>query len=300
MTRSAAQRIAIGSILVAAVGFGLKLCAWWLTGSVALMSDALETVVNVVGAVAVFGAVRYAARPADDGHPFGHHKAENLSAVIEGLFIVIAAGVIFWQALVALRAAEPAAVYDPLGLSVSIAALGLNLFWALHLLRQGRRLGSPALEANGTHLMSDVWTTFGVLGGIGLVLLTGWTALDPILAMLVAVHILREGAGVIRKSVGGLMDEAATPSEQAAILAIIRTTGGGALQAHDLRTRRAGATLFAEFHLVVARDMTVGAAHDICDRIEAAIERDFPNVNVTIHVEPDSKLKTGGVALSSD
>ncbi|NRB33790.1 MAG: cation transporter [Rhodobacteraceae bacterium] len=287
--------LAAGSIAVALIGLGLKLLAFGLTGSVALFSDAMESLVNVAGAVMAWGAIRYAARPADADHPFGHHKSENVSALVEGLFVILAAGLILWEAVPKLWAPEPAA-YVPLGFAAAGAAALLNLVWAQILLRRGRAKRSPALQASGTHLMGDVWTTLGVLLGLGLVMLTGWQALDPLLAILVALNILREGAAVVRQSADGLMDGAASALERDEIETAIRGAMDGALQAHGLKTRHAGRALFVEFHLVVPTDMTVGTAHDICDRIEAAIEARLPEAQTTIHVEPAAQVEADGLA----
>ena len=181
------------------------------------------------------------------------------------------------------------------GLLVSGAAMVLNLVWAQVLIRVGRARRSPALRANGQHLMSDVWTTIGVLAGLALVMLTGWRLLDPLLAILVALHILREGWKVIFASAGDLMDSAADAEDHATIEAAVRASSHGALQVHDLRTRRAGKVLFIEFHLVVSRDMSVGRAHEICDAMEAAISAALPGARTTIHVEPEELLESAGL-----
>ena len=228
-TRLTASQIASGTIAVSVLVLVLKLAAWALTGSVALFSDAMESLVNVSAAVLAWFAVRYAERPADDGHPFGHHKAEYFSAVIEGIMIILAAVLIVDQAIAALVTGATADL-SPLALAVNGLALAINLLWAQVLLRAGSRLSSPAFAAGGRHLMSDVWTSAGVMAGLVLVLLTGWRLLDPILALLVAVNILREGLHVVSVSVDGLMDKAASPEEQDKIRAVILGSGGGALQ----------------------------------------------------------------------
>ncbi|NIZ15570.1 cation diffusion facilitator family transporter, partial [Phaeobacter sp. HF9A] len=238
-TRLTAQQIASGTIVVSVLVMALKLGAWRLSGSVALFSDAMESLVNVSAAVLAWFAVRYAQRPADDGHPFGHHKAEYFSAVVEGIMIILAAVLIVDQAISAMVNRADAEL-TPLALAVNAVALVINGIWAQVLLRAGARLSSPAFAAGGRHLMSDVWTSAGVMVGLLLVLLTGWSLLDPVLALLVAVNILREGLHVVSESVDGLMDKAATPEEQEKIHAVILGSGGGALQIHDIRTRRAG------------------------------------------------------------
>ncbi len=288
------ERLALGSIVVSLLVLGLKLLAWRMTGSVALYSDALESLVNVGGAALALIAVRYAQRPADRGHPYGHHKAEYFSAVAEGIMIVVAALLIVHQALAVLSASDLSEL-GPVGLAVNALAMVINLAWARVLITWARRHHSPAMAASGRHLMSDVWTSVGVLAGLLLALLTGWAILDPLLAIIVALNILREGLQVIQSSIGGLMDSAADPAEQAQIEETIHAAAIGALQAHDIRTRRAGQALFVEFHLVVSGAMSVAASHEICDGIEAALQAQIPGINTTIHVEPDSKLEPDGL-----
>ncbi|MBY6068609.1 cation diffusion facilitator family transporter [Leisingera aquaemixtae] len=293
--RLSAEQLATGSILIALSVMALKVAAWMMTGSVALLSDALESLVNIGGAVMAWFAVRYAQRPPDAGHPYGHHKAEYFSAVIEGILIVIAALVILHEAISALTRASDAD-WGAAGMGVNALAMLVNLAWARVLLRAGGRLKSPALSAGGRHLMSDVWTSAGVLAGLGLALATGWAVLDPLLALLVGVNILREGWLVIAASVNGLMDTAAPEGERARIEEIIHRTANGAMQVHGLKTRRAGRALFVEFHMVVDGAMTVRAAHDICDRLEAALRAAIPGMQVVIHVEPEHKLEPAGIA----
>ena len=291
-----AERLALGTILVAIAVLALKLLAWRLTDSVALMSDALESLVNVGGAIMAWMAVHYAKRPADAGHPFGHYKAEYFSAVIEGIMIIIAALLIVQQSVQALGNLGATADWGRAGLLVNGIALVLNLIWARVLIRCGGGLNSPALIAGGRHLMSDVWTSVGVLLGLVLALVTGWTILDPLLALFVAVNILREGYGVVASSVNGLMDSAAPEEERARIEGLLHHAATGALQVHGLKTRRAGVALFVEFHMVVDGAMTVQASHMICDTIEEAIQQAFPEAQVIIHVEPEHKLEPSGIA----
>jgi len=295
-TMSRTVRIAAGSVGVAILVLGLKLGAWGLTGSVALLADALESVVNVAAALAALLAVHYAAMPPDANHPYGHTKAEYVSAVVEGALIVIAAVAILheaWGALAAPRAPDQAGY----GLAVSALATAINAGWAMVLFRQARVGRSPALRADGRHLMSDVVTSGGVILGVGLVALTGILWLDPLLAALTALNILWSGGRLIRESLGGLMDEAVEPDLLARIRAAVATSAEGAIEAHDLRTRHAGRLTFIEFHLVVPGEMRVDAAHDICDRIEAALRSEIEGATITIHVEPDGKAKHRGVLV---
>ncbi|MDE4062986.1 cation diffusion facilitator family transporter [Phaeobacter gallaeciensis] len=291
-----ASQLALGSIAISLIVLALKLVAWWVTGSIALFSDALESLVNVGGAFLAWLAVRYASRPADAGHPFGHHKAEYFSAVAEGIMIIIAAFLILEQSIYALMRPIAPADWGMAGLWINAVAMVANLLWARLLIGRGGALRSPALVAGGRHLMSDVWTSVGVLFGLGLALWTGWSWLDPALALIVAVNILREGHGVVASSVNGLMDSAAPPDEREEIEEIIHRSAEGALQVHGLKTRRAGTALFVEFHMVVAGMMTVRAAHDICDRVEDAIRAELPEAKVNIHVEPEHKLEKTGIS----
>ena len=286
----------MGSVAVALVVLGLKAVAWWLTGSVALLADALESIVNVAAAAAALAAVRYSALPADANHPYGHAKAEYFSAVLEGVLIVVAALLILNEAWGALQA--PRAPEQPgLGLAVSAVASGVNAAWALVLMRRGRALRSPALIADGRHLWSDVVTSVGVIAGVGLVVLTGVLWLDPLLAALTAGNILFSGFRLLRESVGGLMDEAVPPPTLDRIRRIVAREAEGAIEAHDLRSRHAGRFTFLEFHLVVPGAMTVRESHDICDRIEGALKAELENAVITIHVEPEGKAKHKGVPV---
>ncbi len=288
--------MAIGSIAVGLVVLGLKLAAWRVTGSAALFSDAAETVVNVAAAGVAWLALRLAARPADANHPYGHDKAEFFAAVIEGSLIVLAAALIVeqaWQSYL-----HPAPLEQGmLGLGLNAISSVINVLWAARLLQAGRRLRSPALLADGRHLISDVVTSAGVLVGVGLVLATGIIWLDPVVAVAAAGYVLVSGILVIKGSVGGLMD--AAPAEE--IVRRIRTIVGeqaqGAIEAHDLRTRHAGRLTFLEFHLVVPGTMAVQDAHAICDRIEAALKAEMDGLMITIHVEPEGKAKHHGILV---
>lgn len=292
------RRIAAWSIFVAFAVMALKFVAWRLTGSVALYSDALESIVNVIAAVIAWYAIRVSHAPADAEHPHGHHKAEYLSAVIEGVLIVIAALLIFREAVLML--AHPAELAAPaLGLGINAAAAVINGLWAWLLVSMGRRGRSPSLEADGRHILTDVITSFGVIAGLALAILTGWLVLDPLLAILVGLNIVWQGWRVINSSVQGLMDRAAPLEEHVHIRDIISANSKGALEVHDLKTRIAGRATFIEFHLVVDAQMTVADSHVICDRIEEALKAEIPSVRVIIHVEPEdeAKLPAGSTAV---
>lgn len=290
--------LAFWSIVVAFVVLGLKLLAWLITGSVALYSDALESIVNVIASAAAFWAIRISHKPADQDHPFGHHKAEYLSAVLEGVLIVVAAMLILnevwrtWQ--------NPAPLEQPwMGLAVNGLATLLNAVWAWLLISSGRSARSPALVADGKHILTDVVTSVGVFIGLVGAVYTGWRFLDPALAVIVALNILWQGWHVIGSSMSGLMDRAVEMDEHMRIRDIISANSKGAQEVHDLRTRIAGRATFIEFHMVVDADMSVGDSHVICDRIEDALKAEIPSVRVTIHVEPDNeaKLPKGTVAV---
>ncbi len=286
------QRLAFWSISVAFVVMGLKALAWYVTGSVALLSDALESIVNVIAALVAFAAIRYSNKPADGDHQFGHHKAEYLSAVIEGVMIVVAALLIVREAAGQLLA--PTMFEDPgLGLSVNLVAAAVNAIWAWLLIRTGKEHNSPALTADGRHILSDVVTSVGVFVGLLLVLATGYAILDPIMALLVAANILYQGWKVTVHSLDGLMDRAVSPEEEDAIKQAIAANAEGSLGVHDLRSRRAGPAVFVDFHLVVAKDMPVGDAHKICDRIEDAIHAVITGASIAIHVEPEGEVAHG-------
>jgi cation diffusion facilitator family transporter len=283
-------RIALGSIGVSIVVLALKGLAWWVTGSAALFSDALESIVNVAAAVMALGAIRLSAQPPDANHPYGHAKAELFAAAVEGGMIVTAAVLILQHAWFSFR--HPAPLHTPWrGIGINAAATLLNLGWAWFLLRRGRAARSPALLAEGRHLVTDVVTSAGLAVGLGLALATGVLRLDPALAALVAVYILCSGAVLARDSLGGLMDEAPHLEVVQRIESLVAGHAAGALQAHDIRTRLAGRQTFLQFHLVVPGSMTVLEAHEICDRIEAGISAAMPQVVTTIHVEPDGKAK---------
>jgi len=284
------RRLAFWSIIVAFAVLGLKFAAWWLTGSVALFSDALESIVNVVASTVAFYAIGVSQLPPDANHPFGHHKAEYFSAVTEGVLIVVAALLIFREAALALI--EPQPLDAPaLGLAVNMVATALNAVWAWLLVSTGRRERSPALVADGKHLWSDVVTSAGVFAGLVLALSTGWFWLDPALAIVVAANILWQGWLLVRSSVQGLMDVALDDNDLTRIRRIVEENSGEALEFHDVKSREAGRARFLEFHLVVPSDMTVETSHEICDRIEDALISAMPGLRVTIHVEPAHKAK---------
>lgn len=290
------QRIAFGSIGVGLAVLILKGVAWWITGSAALYSDALESVINVATAVLTVVALRYADKPADAGHPYGHDKVEYFAAVIEGVLVVLAALSILSHAWFVWRHARPIDV--PLqGIGLNAVATLVNFSWAFLLAREGARAHSPALSADATHLRTDVVTSAGVIVGVLATVFAGVPWLDPLVAALVAVYVFISGSRILRASVGGLMDEAPSTEVLERIRGVVASHASGALEAHDLRTRVTGRHIFLEFHLVVPGEMRVADAHAICDRIEEALRAEIDNLVVTIHVEPEAKAKQHGVLV---
>jgi cation diffusion facilitator family transporter len=286
----------MGSLAIGLTVLALKALAAWLTGSIALYSDALESVVNVATAIVALAAVRLAERPADAVLPYGYGKAEYFSAVIIGVFIAVAALLIFneaWRGFIDPHPFNP----DPWALGMSVAATIMNGAWAYFLIRTGARERSPSLSADGRHLATDVVSTVGVLIGVLLAIATGYARLDSILAAFVGLAILWSGWRLIRESVIGLMDVSVDPKRLAAIRDVISTNAEGAIEAHDIRTRQSGRFTFIEFHLVVAGSMSVEMAHAICDRIEAKLRETVGDAQITIHVEPEEKAKHSGIVV---
>jgi cation diffusion facilitator family transporter len=276
------------SLAVGVLVFLLKWWAYWLTDSVALYSDALESVVNIIGAAVATWAVWVARRPASRAYPYGYAKAEYFSAVLEGTLIIIAAFAIIhaaWE-----RLYSPVALQSGLGLVVSLVATLVNAALAGYLLQIAKKHHSPALRADGLHIFSDVITSLGVLFGIGLAWWSGLWILDPLLAIVVALNILWMGGHLLRSSIGSLMDEGLSHQELLSLQTTLTQAMAGALQIHNLKTRRAGATTFVEFHLVVSAEMRVKEAHEICDRLEHALQALSQGTEVTIHVEPEDEV----------
>ncbi len=283
-------KLAIGSFFIGILVLIIKYIAFAVTGSVALYSDALESIVNIVAALAVILAVHYSAKPADKRHQYGHYKAEYLSAIVEGLFVIGTALIVFYEAYKAYFL--PRGIDVPfLGICINGVATAINGIWAVILIRYGKKYRSPAIKADGEHIYSDFLSSVGVAIGVALAVLTGYLILDVILAVLVAFNILWSGFKLVKESVDGLMDAAPVVQEIEAIEKIIDKKSKGSIEWHDLKVRRAGWVLFIDFHLVVARSMTVGEAHRICDRIEEAIAMKFEHAETNIHVEPEEKAK---------
>jgi cation diffusion facilitator family transporter len=273
------------SIAAAVATIALKLTAWALTGSVGLLSDAAESGVNLVAALVAMAALRWAVKPADEEHAYGHAKAEYFSAGVEGTLILIAAAGIAVTAVARLLDPQPLESIG-LGLAVSVAASVINLAVGLALLRTGRRERSITLEADGKHLLTDVWTSAGVILGVAGVALTGWDRLDPIVALAVAVNILVAGGGLLRRSAGGLMDRALEEPDLEAIRATLAEFERDGARFHAVRTRQAGSRRFVSLHVLVPGAWTVQRGHDLVERVESQLCERLPGASVFTHLEP--------------
>lgn len=283
--RASLKRFAWLSIAAAIVTIALKALAYLLTGSVGLLSDALESLVNLAGALLALSMLSLAARPADANHAYGHGKAEYFSSGVEGGLILIAAASIAVAAVERLLHPRPLEQLG-LGLGISVLASAVNLGVGLILMRAGRRYESVTLEANAHHLMTDVWTSVGVLIGVAAVAVTGWLWLDPVVALAVAANIVRTGVRIVGASVHGLMDTALPDAEQALIVATLERHVTGELRYHALRTRRAGPRRFVSVHVLVPGDWTVDRGHELLERIEADLRAALPMMSVFTHLEP--------------
>ncbi len=283
--RASLTRFAWLSIAAALITIVLKAVAYFLTGSVGLLSDALESIVNLVGALMALTMLTIAARPEDDEHAYGHSKAEYFSSGVEGSLIMVAAISIGYAAIQ--RLLVPKALEQiGLGLIVSVVASLVNLGVALVLLRASRDYESITLKANAQHLLTDVWTSAGVLVGVGAVAITGWNILDPLVALIVAGNIIRTGVSIVRQSVSGLMDTAWPAEEQTALQQVLTPYLKSGVQVHALRTRQAGIRRFVTFHVLVPDEWTVDRGHRLLEQIEANIRKEIPNVNIVTHMEP--------------
>jgi cation diffusion facilitator family transporter len=273
------------SVAAAVATIALKTAAWLLTGSVGLLSDAAESVVNLVAAIVAIAALRWATKPADEEHAYGHQKAEYFSAGVEGALILVAAASIAITAVD--RLIHPQALSDVgVGLAVSIVASLINLAVGFLLLRTGRRERSIVLEADGKHLMTDVWTSVGVVIGVAGVAISGWERLDALVALAVAVNIVVTGSGLVRRSVGGLMDRALDESERRQIDGVLERFHADGVAFHALRSRQAGSRAFVSLHVLVPGTWTVQHGHDVVEEVEAALRQELPYATVFTHLEP--------------
>jgi len=286
MTAKSLKKFIYLSIFAAVMTISLKGTAYWMTGSVGLLSDALESCVNLLAALIALVVITIAEKPADDEHAFGHTKAEYFSSAIEGGLIIVAACSIVWSAYPRLLDPRPLENMG-IGLLVSLSASLINLAVAFVLLREGKKSHSITLMADGKHLMTDVWTSVGVLFAIGLVKLTGWLILDPIIAMLVALNIVWTGYRLMHQSARGLIDTAIPSEERKEIEAIFDQYRQNGIEFHSLMTRQAGQRKFVSVHILVPGEWTVQKGHDLLEVIEARVRDHFPfPVTVFTHLEP--------------
>lgn len=284
MNRASLTRFAWLSIGAALLTIGLKTVAYLITGSVGLLSDAVESLVNLVGGIMALAMLTVAARPADEDHAYGHGKAEYFSSGLEGGLILVAAVSIAVAAVMRLITPRPLQEVGA-GLAVSIAASVVNLSVALVILRAGRKHNSITLEANARHLLTDVWTSVGVLVGVGLVVWTGWLWLDPVVALLVAANIIWTGVGIVRRSIGGLMDASISTNDLEVVRKVFAGYESGGVKFHALRTRQSGSKRFISVHVLVPGDWTVHRGHELLERIEADIRNRLSDAVVFTHLE---------------
>ena len=283
--RSTLTRYAWLSIAAALVTMALKAGAYLLTGSVGLLSDALESIVNLVGAIMLLSMLILAARPADDNHAYGHSKAEYFSSGFEGSLILIAAGSIIYTAIMRLINPKPLEQLG-LGLLVLVIASLINLGTSLIMRRAGKRHNAISLIANSHHLMTDVWTSAGVLVGVGAVAVTGWQPLDSIVAILAALNILWSGIKIVRESVYGLMDTALPLEDLDKIELALEKYKCQGVEFHAVRTRQAGASKFVNMHVLVPNEWTVEHGHALLNQLESELKETLPNSNIFTHLEP--------------
>lgn len=284
MNRPSLTRFAWLSIGAALLTIGLKTGAYLITGSVGLLSDAVESLVNLVGGIMALAMLKIAARPADEDHAYGHSKAEYFSSGVEGGLILVAAisiGVAAVPRLLHPKALEAIG----LGVAVSAAASVVNFVVALLLLRVGRKFNSITLEANAHHLFTDVWTSVGVLVALGLVVMTGWNWLDPVVALLVAANIVWTGTRIVRRSIAGLMDMSLSPEHVATVRQVLQTYEQSGVQFHALRTRQSGARRFVSVHVLVPGEWTVQRGHELLERIESDVRSRLTDTVVFTHLE---------------
>jgi cation diffusion facilitator family transporter len=283
--RASLRRYAVISILAALATIGLKGGAYLITGSVGLLSDALESLVNLAAAIVALIALSAAARPEDEDHRYGHSKAEYFSSGFEGALIMLAAASIFYTSVQRLVSPQPIERIG-LGAGISVVASVINLLVARVLFRAGRQHQSITLEADAQHLMSDVWTSAGVILGVSAAALTGWQRLDPVIAIVVAISIVRTGVGILRRSLLGLLDTAIPEDLQREITRIMARHARHGVRFHALRTRQAGAWRFIDFHVLVPGNWSVQRGHDLLEEIEEEVRGAIPNSSVFTHLEP--------------
>ncbi len=285
------NQLALVAVLGGIVVFIIKLSAYFVSNSIALLSDALESIINIVASIMLLFSLRIAARPPDAEHEFGHKRAENISCLIEGMLVLVAAFLIIEASL--------GRIFNPVELSsvdlalvISLSATGLNALLSYSLWKESKRSGSIAMEGDSKHLLSDVLSSVGVVIGLFIASITGYTILDPLMALVVAALIIKMGISLLRKSSNDLMDHRCPESEQK--IAEVMKRDHSSLEYHDLKTRKSGDTVFAEMKVCVDGDRTVKEAHELTERIEKDLEREVPGITVIIHVEDKEKCGLKG------
>jgi cation diffusion facilitator family transporter len=281
-TKAGATRLLIAVVVGLII---LKVIVSWLTGSISILAQAADSLLDLFAGLITFSAIRIAAKPADAEHPYGHGKVEDIAGVVQGILIFIAGGLIIYSAIV--RIIEGSSVELAwAGIAVMAVSIAVSIFLSRHLLSVSRSTGSIALEANARNIAADVYSASAVLVGLGIVRFTGLNIIDPILAIGVAVYILKIAIDTIRKPISGLLDETLPPSQQVVIEDILKKHSREVSGFHALRTRRAGSQNYIDLHLVIAKDVSLEQAHQICDRIETEIQSTVREASVIIHCEP--------------
>ncbi|AHA27705.1 cation diffusion facilitator family transporter [Candidatus Liberibacter americanus] len=284
-------RIALWAIPISIIITLFKISAWYLTGFISLLSDGLESIINIVIAIISYFTILYASLPADKNHPFGHQKAEYIAAVVEGILMVNISFLVLYESW-----QIPVKIHNNIsiiGFSISVLANIINLFWGRFMIKYGETNHSAALEANGRHILSDVMMSLGILSGLIISVITNYNSIDVIIATVMSLNIFYQGAKVISSAIKGLMDAAVKSEHLEKIKKIISLNAYGSREIHDLKVRQSGSTFFINFHLVVDSNMTVLKAHRICNSIEKSIEEAMPHSLVTIHVEPENEFSHG-------
>jgi len=281
-TKTGATKLLIGTVIGLIL---LKVAVSWLTGSISILAQTADSLLDLFAGIITFSAIRVAAKPADEEHPYGHGKVEDIAGMVQGILIAIAGGLIIYSSI--RRIIEGTSIeLAEVGIGVMLVSIVVSIFLSRHLLRVSRATDSVALEANARNIAADIYSALAVLVGMIVVRLTGLSIIDPIIAIGVAIYILKVAYDTTRKPLSGLVDMRLSPSQEAVIKACLVKHSQQVVDFHALRTRRAGSQYYIDLHLVMDRDISLQQAHEICDRIEAEIQTGLPKSSVTIHIEP--------------
>jgi len=287
-TKAGATKLLVGVVVGLII---LKVVVSWLTGSVSILAQAADSLFDLFAGMITFFAIRIAAKPADAEHQYGHGKVEDIAGVAQGILIFIAGGLLIYSAIVRIIEGSSVELAEA-GIAVMAVSIVVSIFLSRHLLSVSRTTGSVALEANARHIATDIYSASAVLVGLAIVRFTGFNIIDSVIAIGVAIYILKVAIDTIRKPISGLLDEKLPPSQQAVIEDILKKYSHDVSGFHALRTRRAGSQIYIDLHLVMARDISLGQAHQTCDQIEVEIQSVFREASVTIHPEPcDNKCE---------